>query len=167
MLEMFGAIAFDKKAMGYGGLGEAHHITLNEDSSQWDTWSVAHELGHAWDGANEWHLSEGLQNSVGSEYPILYSGRSGSSINYGTSANGPGATGWPTSNGKWPWDKAKNWNGKEDFAQSFAAYIYPTEAANKLLNNYRETYQMYGYSSYGYTPRGQYIRSLIPGYWSR
>jgi len=55
MLEMFGAITFDKKAMRYGGLGEAHHITLNEASSQWDTWSVAHELGHAWDGVNERH----------------------------------------------------------------------------------------------------------------
>jgi hypothetical protein len=163
--QMFGPVVFDKAAMGKGGLGEAHHITLNENFSKYSqndqVWDIAHELGHAWDGASGWNLSKELQEDVHSIYPSRISK---DEWDYGSSGNGPGATGWPDSS----WgdrDPTSRWNAKEDFAQSFAAYIYIVPAADKLRVNYHQTYGS-GYNSYYDTPRGQYITEQIRGYWN-
>jgi hypothetical protein len=165
MTKMFGNVDFEKKVMTDGGEGNAHHVWMNSDSSKWNSWSATHELGHAWDGANGWMLSNGLQKNVNSRYPKSFLRLF--TICYGSSGNGPGATGWPVSKSaygheRWvTWKEASRWNAKEDFAQSFAAYIYPGEAAKRLWDNYHQTYGS-GYSSFHDTPRGQYIASLLP-----
>lgn len=175
MKKMFGSVLFDKADLADGGQGGAHHVTLNKDASAWDAWSVAHELGHAWDAANNWDLSKSFQAYVHSEYPRRsYSWKKGFYMDYGSSGDGPGATGWPVECPATPtrcddwdtWDELSGWNRVEDFAQSFAAYVDPATALKKFatygINSYGSAY-----SGFRDTPRGVFVASMIPDYWSQ
>jgi len=151
MKEMFGSVLFEKKAMKKVGRGSAHHILLNEDFSTWalkdQKWTIAHELGHAWDGANNWNLSKEMKVDVQASYGWFLG------MGYGDPGDGPPAAGW-----------SRKINRVEDFAESFTAYIYrdygSEKATRKSIPYCNEP--AYCYGDFWATPRGQFIASKIP-----
>ncbi|MBI5934473.1 MAG: hypothetical protein HY867_12260 [Chloroflexi bacterium] len=141
MMKMFGAVTFDRNVEhpSYGGqLKDDGTISMNPNGN-WTAFGVAHELGHLWDQNNDGDLSKGLQDQVGSSYPV--------GDDYGDRGNGPALAdgGWPSSGNDYLWNKG------EDFANSFAGYVYPVRAENKwTVPDWRDT------------PRGLWISALIP-----
>ncbi len=144
MMQMFGAVTFDRNTSAGGEVTGAGRISLNPDGGKWTAFGVAHELGHIWDQNNGWNLSQGLQDSVGSSYKTKTGGQI---LSYGSPGNGPALAdgGWPSSGNDYVWNKG------EDFANSFAGYVYPGKAENKwTVPDWRDT------------PRGLWIAALIP-----
>lgn len=66
-----GGVEVMRKAMGHYGEALAHKVWLRSIASggfsgQWaGTWTVVHELAHAWDAANNWKYSKGLERYTG------------------------------------------------------------------------------------------------------
>jgi RHS repeat-associated protein len=142
-----GRVVIARRQMRKGGWGDAHSVTLNAD--YFDRWTVVHELSHAWDGANGWRLSKGLQEYVGGKalrWPRVL--RPGIHYRYD-----PGM--WPP-----PAGIDMSFNAKEDFAESVTAFVYPGEAKGKAETR-RVPYIEYGYTNYYQTPRARYIAKLL------
>lgn len=148
-----GGVMISQKDMKYGGLGEAHKVTLS--AGGFSMWTVVHELAHAWDGANGWKLSSDMSSSLGAgfDHPILHF----------LFPNDP-AYWYDPGQGPPPCGVDANFNSKEDFAEAVTAYTYPSGASAKATANgwpYQDAARGYSYSSYIDTPRGQYIKALI------
>ncbi len=148
-----GGATISQKSMKYGGVGKAHEVTMNANG--FSKWAVVHELVHAWDGSNGWDLSEDLKSSLGAgfDHPILHFLFPNNSNYWYDPGQGPPPAGLDA-----------NFNAKEDFAESVTAFVYPGEASNAALNRgwpYNDSSRGYSYSSFLYTPRGQYVYALL------
>jgi len=148
-----GGVLIDQKDMQYGGLGEAHHVTLNANG--FGTWTVVHELAHAWDAATGWQLSSGTAKAVGArfDHPI----RHWLNPNDPRYWYNPGA-------GPPPAGIDANFNAREDFAEAVAAYVYPAQASQLATARgwpYNDPSRGYYYAHFHDTPRGQYIQALM------
>ena len=152
MMKMFAAVTFDRNTTcskcgaEITGTGT---ISINPKTGT-TAFGVAHELGHIWDQNSEnsgGSLSQGLQDSVGSSYPVKFLGIT---FSYGSPGNGPALAGggWPSRGNDYLWNKG------EDFANSFAGYIYPEKAEKR-----------WGVLDWRSTPRGNYIANQIPFPW--
>jgi hypothetical protein len=164
MIKLFGNVDFEKKDMAYGGLGSVHHVDLNSDPSKWTQWTIAHELGHEFDALSGWRNSEELENFTGGHTNWCQ----GILVNLGvsncTSYYEPGCNNAGYYYGDIPPKGAdENFNRGEDFAESFAALIYP-ERALASKNRYSDNpflYNLFNYSDYTTTLRGLWMKSLI------
>jgi len=148
-----GGVVIDQRVMTHGGLGSAHKVTLN--ASNFSKWTVVHELAHAWDGVNDWNLSDNMQHDLGAgfRHPIWHFLK-GNDPRY---CYDPG-------NGPPPCGTDKNFNAKEDFAESVTANVYPAEALAKASAGnypYNDPGRGYSFSGFQNTPRGQYIQALM------
>jgi hypothetical protein len=149
-------VEFRIRDIDAGGYGQAHLIQLNKDA--FNTWTVVHELGHAWDGVNQWKLSSTMQRRMKAGYrkwwyllPHLF---------------------WPSNKEYWyyPGDSPppcgidQNFNAKEDFAEAVAALVFPDEAKQRAAERgwpYNDPARGYAYAEYADTPRAKFIRELI------
>jgi RHS repeat-associated protein len=148
-----GGVTVSQKSMKYGGVGKAHDVTMNANG--FSKWAVVHELVHAWDGANGWDLSEDMKSSLGAgfDHPILHFLFPNNRSYWYDPGQGPPPAGLDA-----------NFNAREDFAESVTAFVYPGEASNTASNRgwpYNDSSRGYSYSSFLYTPRGQYIYALM------
>jgi hypothetical protein len=148
-----GGVTISQKSMKYGGVGKAHDVTMNANG--FSKWAVVHELVHAWDGANGWDLSEDMKSSLGAgfDHPILHFLFPNNRSYWYDPGKGPPPAGL-----------VANFNAREDFAESVTAFVYPGEASNAASNRgwpYNDSSRGYSYSSFLYTPRGQYIYALM------
>jgi hypothetical protein len=150
-----GSVDFDLKDMGYGGLGDAHHVTLN--SGGFSKWTVAHELGHSLDGDYGWDLSRGLEDFTGG-YTVgdVAGSNCANSANPGCNAAGYFYGGVPPKGSDWAF------NRQEDFAESFAALVSPNQARQDILGNPAfQANQALQYDNYLTTTRGMYMGALV------
>ena len=110
--------------MKNGGESMAHRVWLNE--AGFTTWTVVHELAHAWDWANRGRLSENMQTDMGAEFehPILHR----------LYPNNP-AYWYDPGDGPPPCGIDSLFDRKEDFAESVTAYVYPGEAQRRAEKN--------------------------------
>ena len=131
--------------MSYGGLADKGKITLNTGTG-FDSWRVTHELAHAWDANYGWHLSGKMQQALGSgfRHPILHFLFPDNPDYWYDSGDGPPPAGID-----------KNFNAKEDFAESVTAYLYPDKAL--ILAQQRN----YPYENFLETARGKFIQDLF------
>jgi hypothetical protein len=155
MTKLFGKVDIEKKNMVKGGLGDAHHVWLNSNPNKWDKWTLAHELGHSWDASSDWNLSKNMRSSLGAgfDHPILHFLFPNNSNYWYDPGEGPPPAGLDA-----------NFNLSEDFAESFASFIYPKEASERASDRgwpYNDSSRGYTYSSFINTPRGQYVFDLI------
>jgi hypothetical protein len=146
-----GRVVIARRQMRKGGWGDAHSVTLNAD--YFTKWTVVHELSHAWDGANGWRLSKGLQEYVGGRW--LLSPRTL-----------PGGVRYRYDPGTWPPPAGidMGFNALEDFAESVTAFVYPGKAkdvAGRPPQRGGVPYSEYGYTNYYQTPRARYIAKLL------
>ncbi len=164
--KLFSDVEFGKKAMDNGGLTtDAHHIWLNTVSSKWTTWSVAHELGHAWDYSSGMQNSAELEDFTGGHtnfvQGILF--RIGITRCANDQASGCNNAGYYYGDVP-PKGSDRNFNRLEDFAETFAASIYPEAAlaAVQSMTSYNpSSYNIWNYSDYTTTSRGMWIDVLV------
>jgi len=138
--------------------------------TNFDQWTVVHELGHVWDGSTNGQLHKDLVNATnGRFYPAIGCDPQGRlpGCNYSRYRYG----GTPAKGSDY------NFNPKEDFAESVAAYVFPDEAHQSLMNMlndirtgvygqaekswYPTLFQYLYYADYRQTSRWQFINNRI------
>ena len=115
------------------------------------TWTITHELAHAWDKANDWQFSRRMRKATRSGFPCKAIHRLRPTWKFFWYRVGSPPP---------PCGVDKNFNTVEDFAEAITAYLYPDEAAVKAQKR-GMPYQKWGYQHFHETPRGQFIRMLI------
>lgn len=135
--------------LAYGGLTRAGLIQLNPKGLT--TWTVVHELAHAWDAANGWRLSRQLARFTGSDfsYTLLH-----------LILPKVPAFWYQVGSPPPPCGAGKNFNRFEDFAETVTASVYPEEAKRRAEKR-GMPYSRYGYDSFLDTPRGKWLQSLL------
>jgi len=123
----------------------AHKVWLQSIGSggflgQWSgTWTVVHELAHAWDGANGWQLSKDLERYTG--------GRTTRQHGYdygGTPPKGANAS----------------FTHLEDFAESVTAFIYP-DVAQAFIQHHFPGNPDFQYANYYTLRRASFVAHLV------
>jgi hypothetical protein len=125
--------------------------------TNFDQWTIVHELGHVWDGNNSPRLSWNLIWATGGEI--------GPAVNCDPDHRLPGCNHWLYKYGDKPAAGSNySFDWREDFAESVAAYTFPTEAQAQVehYNDPKNEYFRYlYYSNYTQTKRWAYIDDLI------
>jgi RHS repeat-associated protein len=116
-------------------------------------WTIIHELAHAWDSNYEWALSQDMKKEMGGRYPY-------SELLHELFPDQP-AFWYKTDVLPYPAGTDKNFNPKEDFAESVTASVYPDEAMGRAAS--RSSPYPIEYTSFRHTPRYEYILNLIKG----
>lgn len=137
--------------MAYNGLTSRGLVRLNPVDLT--TWTVVHELGHAWDASRFWTLSLSLMLATHSYNPApLRHHHHPLEKSYWYHVGCPPP----------PCGVDQNFNRFEDFAEAVAAHVYPDEAHTRATQR-GYPYEKYGYSAYSQTPRGKFIAALVGG----
>ncbi len=115
------------------------------------TWTLCHELAHAWDAANGWQLSKAMRRATGSGFPwqLFHRWRPAWKFFWYHVGSPPP-----------PCGVDKNFNAIEDFAEAVTAYLYPEEAA-KRASERGMPYEKWGYTHFHDTPRGKFVKEVI------
>ena len=162
--KLFSNIEFGKKAMDNGGLTtDAHHIWLNSVSTKWTTWSVAHELAHAWDYSSGMKNSAALEDFTGGHTNFVQGILFRIGITGCTNDKSSGCNNAGYNYGGVPLKGSDDgFNSREDYAESFAAYIYPDQALFAIQNwKQFKSVSYFQYDNYLNTPRGLWIDAFI------
>ncbi len=114
-------------------------------------WTTVHELAHAWDAANDWLISDIMRKETRSGFRFHWLHR----INrehkqFWYHVGSPPA----------PCGVDKNFDAKEDFAESLTAYLFPEEA-HRRASRRGYSYEFSGFIHFHDTPRGKFIYSLL------
>jgi hypothetical protein len=148
--------------LGDAGLTDPHSIAFQYRPGSLTRWTAVHELGHAWDANFGWRLSEGLEKFTHGDTPldplvvISKGGFCSDNKLPGCNASGYFYGGTPAAGSD------KNFNRKEDFAESATAFVYPDDAQLKVRQFQFTPYRdLLYYSDYRQTARWAYISSLI------
>ncbi len=141
-----------------------------KDWVNFDAWTIAHETGYAWDARWGWRLSRGLERFTGGRtdlwggVDLLPSGQCDPPLYRLPGCNRAGYFygGIP------PKGSDINFNRVEDFAESWAAYVFPDEAQQQVAQygqeRIRKEYRrLLYYEDYRETARWAYINGLITG----
>ena len=131
-----------------------------------DGWTIVHELGHVWDARYNWRLSQTLEKFTGGNTSQLLGMAQQHLKRCDAEARLPGCNnaGYYY-NGPPPAGSDKYFNRVEDFAEAFAAYIYPDIAQSRVVR-FRDdpTYApLLYYTDYKQTQRWAFIHSLFHG----
>jgi hypothetical protein len=116
-------------------------------------WTIIHEIGHACDFSFATLPSFLLQKSTHSSDPFVHARKTNNDPKCWYIVGSPPA----------PCGVDRNFNRLEDFAESFAALVYPELAREKAeaMKNLDFHYSTYGYGSFRETPRGRFMQKLI------
>lgn len=142
-------VKFSFEEMKYGGLTSKSLVRLNPRGLT--EWTVVHELAHAWDASTGWQLSEKMRKFTHSRFPCRWLFRQfpGTRLFWYHVGSPPA-----------PCGVDKNFNAREDFAESVTAFIFPEEAHRRAIKR-KYPYEAYGYTHFNDTPRGKFIRDLF------
>ncbi len=129
--------------------------SYSTNPKDFDHWTVVHEFAHAWDYNYNWSLSDGLMAFTGGLINPRIPPKGCDEQNWRPGCNLAGYFygGVPAKGSD------VNFNKKEDFAESVAAYIYPDEAQAYVKDRFSNTPLFY--SDYRTLPRWKYINSLL------
>jgi RHS repeat-associated protein len=126
-----------------------------------DKWSVAHELGH-WADYKSWNqFSNHLVEITGGEEKNLFWSPDPSYCDMNNAKPGCNTSKY-FYGGQPPKGSDVNFNPREDFAESVAAYLYP-DVAEGVVKNYKGTplESFLFYDDYKKTTRGIFIKDLF------
>ncbi|MEA5077480.1 MAG: RHS repeat-associated core domain-containing protein [Anaerolineaceae bacterium] len=164
--KLFGEVRFSKDVTGnHGGETLNHRISLNINSDSWGNWTIAHELGHDWDQTNKGNLSRALEGFTGghtdqSQGKLYKDGKSSCVTAYSPGCNNAGYYYGDVP----PKGSDSNFNRGEDFAESFAALIYPNMALDVIKSLPRKNISYFQYDDYTTTLRGLWMASAVDIY---
>jgi len=140
-----GGVQFMRQAMSAPGQATAHKVWLKSIGSggfsgQWEgTWTVVHELAHAWDAVNNWQFSKDLEDYTGGKTTRRHG------YNYG---------GIP------PKGADANFTREEDWAESVATFVYP-RTAQAFIQTYYPNTPDFQYSNYYTLPRADFVAQQV------
>jgi RHS repeat-associated protein len=122
-----------------------------------DAWSVVHELGHAWDNHFHNRLSAGLEEQTGGHTDPR------NELPKNCDPHEPGCNDAGYFYGSIPPKGADaGFTRLEDFAESVAAYVFPSYAQNRVMGYLGTKYEdILYYADYSVTERFRYIDTLI------
>lgn len=157
--ELGGVLILKDNNMRYGGLGDKNKVIYNTGSG-WDEWRVVHELAHAWDANHGWGLSRELKQKTGGSFSLK------GMINYWLGTCKPTQPGCNHAGYVWgdvpPKGADGNFDQREDFAESVAAYLDPMGAKNYINENFpKENFPKFQYDNFLDTERGRFIEELM------
>jgi RHS repeat-associated protein len=132
-----------------------YYVVAKSSDINFDQWSVVHELGHVWDNKKFGFLHIQLVQWT--------NGGWGPGNDCKKSKALPGCNNYLYNYGDYPPKGSDgNFNAKEDFAESVAAYVFPIEAQKQVQKYQRGEYRQYlFYTDYTKTKRWAFINSLI------
>lgn len=135
--------------MKSGGLTSRNLVRLNPAALT--SWTIVHELAHAWDASQGWKISAWMAKETGSGFahPLLHR-LFPAKRDYWYAVGSPPP----------PCGVDAFFNRREDFAESVSAYLFPDEAKTRA-DERGWGYALYGYSHFHETPRGQLIQKLL------
>lgn len=144
-----GAVSYEFKEIKQLGLTSKGSVVLNPKYIT--EWTIVHELAHAWDAANDWLISDIMRKETHSGFfckwlHVKFRERKLFWYHVGS----PPA----------PCGVDKNFNAKEDFAESMTAYLFPEEAHQRASKR-GFPYEPKGFTHFHDTPRGKFIESLL------
>jgi len=115
------------------------------------SWTICHELAHAWDAANGWHFSRAMRKATKSGFlwQLFHHWQPEWRLFWYRVGSPPP-----------PCGVDKHFNAIEDFAEAVTAFLYPEEAARRACER-GMPYEHWGYAHFHDTPRGKFIRKLI------
>ena len=157
---LIGPVTFYIRDMKPAGTTYYDQVVLN--AGGFTNWTVAHELGHVLDFNYNMNLSKGLEQFTGGMTDAIQgaafrNGQTDCTDSYGPGCNNAGYYygGIP------PKGSDRNFNRKEDFAESFAAVFYANVAEGYVRRYDRTELDGLYYSSYSQTTRGIWTYVLI------
>jgi len=155
-----GYVDIYKKALqnnDYVAVGDVHLIKVNNNRHDITHWAIVHEMAHAWDAKYGWEFSKALVSAISSVDPNT------KPSTCDKDKRKPGCNDAGYIYGGIPAAGADaNFNPKEDFSESVAAYVYPSEAQKKVQVYLHTNYQdLLYYKDYRTTLRWLFIKSLI------
>lgn len=165
-VENIGSITISQVEMKYRGLASVHGIKFTASKISIDPWTVVHELAHVWDANSGWKLSRTLESYTGGCTNLVAMALKRARGQCDEKRRMPGCNrlgyfygGVP------PAGSDQNFNRKEDFAESVAAYVYPALVQQRVDrfkddDNYRD---LLYYSDYTQTQRWAFVDGLIKG----
>jgi hypothetical protein len=165
-IKNLGLVMVSQVEMSSRGRAGKRTLKLTTSPISFDTWTVVHELAHVWDANLGWRLSKELQTYTRGYTCVLlpwiqrWLGRCDEEQRLpGCNNAGYFYRGTP------PAGSDKNFNHREDFAESVAAYVYPQEARDRV-KKYQD-HDSYGellhYSAYVSTKRWAFVDGLVKG----
>lgn len=137
-----GGVKVEQKIMTDGGLGDAHHVQLNDTG--WGEWTVVHEFVHAWDATTGWQKSKDFEKFTGG-YSNCFLSWCWAYHPGGTPAKGADAS----------------LNRVEDFAESVTTFVYPSTAQNELRGPTFRGHPEFQYDNYYSMPRAQFVAQQL------
>ena len=144
-----GAVKFKFEDIPQRGLTSRGLVRLNPDHMT--EWTVVHELAHAWDAANNWLISDIMRKETHSGFRFHWLHmRFRERKQFWYHVGNPPA----------PCGVDKNFDAKEDFAESLTAYLFPEDARRKASKR-GYSYEFNGFIHFHDTPRGKFILSLL------
>jgi hypothetical protein len=134
---------------GKNCLREGKTICLNTNGLT--TWTIAHELAHAWDASAGWQLSSRMRKATLSGFLCepIHNWRSNWRLFWYRAGSPPP-----------PCGVDQHFNAIEDFAEAVTAYLYPEEAAKRAVER-GMPYEKWGYAHFKDTPRGKFMREIL------
>ncbi|MBE9508619.1 MAG: hypothetical protein IMY86_11285 [Chloroflexi bacterium] len=159
-----GSITIRQVETKYRGLASKRGIKFTASSVSFDKWTVVHELGHVWDAKSGWRLSRTLQAYTGGRTNWL------ARLIKKWRRQCDEDCRWPGCNrfgyfyaGTPPAGSDRNFNRKEDFAESVTAYVYPTVAQSRVerFKDDDDYGDLLYYSDYMQTKRWAFVDGLV------
>jgi hypothetical protein len=161
-----GAMRILQQAMKYRGLAYRGALKFTASPISIDPWTVVHELSHAWDANYGWQLSRALERYTGGYTNFVAMVLKKWRGEFDAESRLPGCNRYGYFYGdKPPAGSDQNFNRKEDFAESVAAYVYP-ELVQPRVDCFKddERYrQALYYPDYRQTRRWAFVNGLIHG----
>jgi hypothetical protein len=161
-----GAIQISQEDIKYRGLATSRGVRFTSSPVSIDQWTVVHELAHVWDAHHDWRLSKGLERYTGAftNRVAMWVKRWRSGFDPERRLPGCNRFGYYYRDIP-PAGSDANFNRKEDFAESMAAYVYPALAqarVDRWKDDERYRHVLY-YPDYTQTRRWAFVDGLMRG----
>ncbi len=161
-----GSITISQIEMTSRGRAQKGLAKFTAAEVSFDAWTIVHEFGHIWDANFDWRLSIALERYTGGRTfgPAKKVKEWLNKCDEEQRRPGCNKLGYFYS-GTPPAGADRNFNRREDFAESVAAYVYP-EQAQKKVERYRD-HPLYRpllyYADYTQTARWAFVDGLVKG----
>jgi hypothetical protein len=165
-IQNIGRIRISQVEMKHRGLASIHGIKFTASPISIDAWTVVHELAHVWDANSSWRLSKAMEAYTGgyTNWVAMLIKRARGNCDQERRWSGCNRFGYFYGDVP-PAGSDQNFNRKEDFAESVAAYVYPTEVQRRV-DRFKEDDQyqeLLYYADYTQTKRWAFVQDLVTG----
>lgn len=161
-----GRMTISQEDIKYRGLATSRGVKFTSSPVSIDAWTVVHELGHVWDAHHGWRLSRALESYTGGYTNLVAMFVKKLRGEFDEERRRPGCNRYGYFYGDVPpAGSDENFNRKEDFAESVAAYVYPAlvqRRVDRFKDDERYRDVLY-YPDYTQTRRWAFVDGLAKG----